>query len=247
VHQKKGIVMVAHGLNVRPAAMLSLVEWFNSQGCDAFLIKLAGHYENSIDSAAITVRDWQEDMMNGYNEVKRAAALHRLPLFFLGYSLGGLLGEDMILSVGDNIAIDKQVLLAPATAIRRRTYLLKLVFWWKKLYLPSLTPAKYKANKGLSVNAYKIMLGMVAAMSQSPRRIKIPTLAVIDTRDELISYKKLLHFLNRFISSHYELVQLDSGMNKRYGGYHHLIINQETMGEANWKMFTEKMTKFLFG
>jgi len=227
--------------------MLSLVDWFNNHGCDAYLVKLAGHYEDSIDSAHITGHDWQQDIMNGYTVAKQAAALHRIPLLFLGYSLGGLLGVDMILSAGNGIGIEKQILLAPATAIRSSAYLLKVFFFGKKLYLPSFTPAKYKANDKLSVNAYKIMFSIVRSVSQSTRRIKIPTLVVIDKKDELISYKKLRRFLHRFVNAHYELLQLDSDMSQRYGGYHHLIINQETMGVANWKMFTEKMTSFLFG
>lgn len=90
------------------------------------------------------------------------------------------------------------------------------------------------------------MFSIVDGILQSNLRTIIPTLAVIDNMDELISTKKLNSFLDRFIGGHYELLNLDSEMKNRDGGYHHLIINKETMGEHNWKMFTDKMKAFLF-
>ena len=90
------------------------------------------------------------------------------------------------------------------------------------------------------------MFSIEAGISQSNRRTSIPTLAVIDNMDELISSKKLNIFLERFIGGNYELLSLDTAMKDREGGYHHLIINKETMGEVNWKLFTEKMKAFLF-
>lgn len=244
--KKRGIVIVAHGLNVKPTAMLSLIGWFNTHGCDCFLPRFSGHYENPSDTAGITVKVWQKEMINGYEAAKEAAGQHNIPLFFLGYSLGGLLGVDLVLSAGNDVAISKQVLLAPAIAVRNTASLLKLFFWWNSLYLPSFTPAKYRANKSLSINAYKTMFRIVSNITQAKARLIIPTLAVVDTMDELISTKKLVNFLDKFADGHYELLRLDSEMKNRQGGYHHLIINKETMGEANWKLFTEKMKAFLF-
>jgi esterase/lipase len=238
---------VAHGLNVKPSAMRSLTDWFNSQGCDSILVKFSGHYEDPFNNSDMSAEAWRQDMVNGYEAATSLARQHNMPLFFLGYSLGALLGMDLVLSTGNDNAIVKQVLLAPAIAIRNTASILKLLFWWNSLSLPSFTPAKYRANKKLSIIAYKSMFSIEAGISHSNRQTSIPTLAVIDNMDELISTKKLDTFLDRFIGGHYELLSLDTEMKNREGGYHHLIINKETMGEVNWRLFTEKMKSFLFG
>jgi esterase/lipase len=225
--------------------MLSLIAWFNEHDCDCILVRFSGHYEESADTANITVDAWQQDMRNGYEFAKSVAGEHKIPLFLLGYSLGGLLGMNLVLFSGET-GISKQVLLAPAVAIRDTAGILKLLFWWKSLYLPSFTPEKFRANKRLSITAYKTMFSIVSKILNSKAITTTSTLVFIDSMDELISTKKLFRFLNRFIAGHYELVALDSDMKNRSGGYHHLIIDQETMGAANWKLFTARLKDFLF-
>lgn len=225
--------------------MLPLIAWLNSQACDSILVKFTGHYKSS-NTEAITVRTWQQDMLNGYEAGREVAAQHKIPLFFVGYSLGGLLGIDMLFSLAGNTAISKQILLAPAVAVRDTASILKLLFWWDSLYLPSLTPPKYRANKSLSIHAYSTMFKILSNLKKPETRLTIPTLAVIDTMDELISTQKLIKFLDRYITGQNELVRLNSKMKDRQGGYHHLIISKETMGEKNWELFTEKTKTFLF-
>lgn len=244
VHPVRAVTLVVAGLNVRPSAMLALLEWLNDKGSHAFLVKLSGHHEHSVSIMNVTRAIWEEDMLNGYEAAFAAAGKNAVPLYFLAYSLGALLGQSLLLMPGRNIGFDKQVLFAPATAIRKRNYLLKLLFGWGNLSLPSYAPDRYKANKRLPVRIYKIMFGMETELWKAGAgKLPVPTLVFLDPWDELISCKKTGSY---FGGRNSEIVRLDSHMRGRYGGYHHLIINESTMGKKNWQLVIDKMGAFLF-
>jgi esterase/lipase len=246
--QIKAITMVAHGLNVKPSAMLALIEWLNLQGSDAYLVRLSGHYADSANIHAVTSSMWETDMLKGYTIARKSSTDRSVPLFFLGYSLGALLGQAMISFSQGEVHFDKQVLFAPATAMRRRAYVIKLLFVLNgKLMLPSYTPIEYRANSRIPVNAYKILFkNRRNILKTNFNKLNIPTIIFIDPKDELVSYKKLAEFSGRYALTDYQVVKLDSDLRARGGKYHHLIINKPTMGENNWVMVTQKMAKFLF-
>lgn len=239
-HPVRAVTLVVPGLNVIPSAMQALVEWLNDTGSHVFLVKLSGHHADSVSIMDVTRSIWETDMLNGYEAARRLAEEQAVPLYFLGYSLGALLGQSLLLMPGRDIRFDRQVLFAPATAIRKRNYLLKLLFGWDSLTLPSYAPERYKANKRLPIRIYKIMFEMETELWKAGS-VSVPTLVFLDPRDELISYKKV----RRYFGMGAVIVPLSSRMRGRYGGYHHLIINASTMGETNWALVVEKMRSFL--
>lgn len=246
--QKKAITLVVHGLNVKPRAMTGLIEWLNQQGSDAFLIKLMGHDENATNISDVSSEQWEKDMFNGYEVANKASRESMVPLYFVGYSLGALLGQHMIQFSANDVHFEKQILIAPATAIRSRSHMLKLLFFLdEKKELPSYTPEVYRANEGLPLKVYKIMFKKEKEVCASRfTKLNIPTLILIDPKDELISYRKLKRFERKFSLTQHEIIILDSDLKARGGQYHHLIINEATMGKQNWKRVTEKLKYFLF-
>src|SRR3954467_10980302 len=96
---KKSVTLVAHGLNMKPMGMLAITQWLNEQGSDVYLVKLSGHYEDSIHIKDITATLWEEEILHAYTIAKEASIKSGLPLFFVGYSLGALLGEALLLSL----------------------------------------------------------------------------------------------------------------------------------------------------
>jgi esterase/lipase len=244
----KAITLVAHGLNMKPTGMLAITQWLNEQGSDVYLVKLSGHHEDSIHIKDITSTLWEEEMMHAYTIAKEAAIKSGVPLFFVGYSLGALLGQAMLLSLKEDKIFDKQILIAPATAIRNRSYALKLfAFIHKKIMLPSFTPSPYRANNFLPFTVFEVLFRNEKKLIEAQyQALNIPTLIFIDPKDELISYKKLVEYLRRFELTNHEIVLLDSNLKVRQSLYHHLIVSEETMGKENWKMATKRMAGFLF-
>ncbi len=244
---KKAIILVIHGLNVRPDAMLPIIDWLNGQGCDACLVKLAGHHENSIPLHEVNLAAWEVSIRKGYDYAKNIATKNTLPLVFLGYSLGALLGQVMISKADKPLVFDRQILLAPATALRRRANLVRFFFFLNNWTLPSFTPTAYRANNRLPVSIYKLIFEMNGELRRNRcYKLNIPTLIFIDPKDELISYSQLSRLCIRYALSRHELVQLDSKMIAGERLYHHLIISEKVAGKKNWELMTRKMQCFIF-
>jgi esterase/lipase len=245
---RTAVSLVAHGLNQKPEAMLSLVSWLNSHGSDVYLINLSGHHQNSIAIKDVTSSVWHTEMLEGYQMARKTSLAASVPLYFLGYSLGALLGQSMVALSMENAPFDKQVLIAPAFAIRRRSYLIRfLCLFGKQRKLPSYTPEGYRVNESLPLLIYELLFTEERRIFKSKfRKLNIPTLVIIDPKDELISYKRLLKQINKFGLTNYRVVVLDQNTKDRDCKYHHLIIDERTMGAGNWKMVTCEMGKFLF-
>lgn len=240
--------MVAHGLNVQPIAMLPFIKWLNSHGSDVYLVQLSGHHKNSVHIKAVTASVWQKEMLAVYSIASKASLEHAAPLYFLGYSLGALLGQSMIAFSKEITHFDKQVLIAPATAIRQRSYLVKLLFLLsKKRMLPSYTPKRYRFNEALPLSIYGILFAEEKKLWKVRfDGLNIPTVIIIDPKDELISYKKLIRSIKSFRLTNYSVIVLNDDLKGRNGKYHHLVIDEQTMGTANWKMATQQIAAFLF-
>jgi len=233
---------------MKPAGMLAITQWLNEQGSDVYLVKLSGHYEDSIHIKDITLTLWEEEMMYAYTIAKEASVISGISLFFVGYSLGALLGQALMLSLKEDTIFDKQILIAPAIAVRSRSYALKLFsFIHKRIPLPSFTPSPYRANNFLPFTAFEVLFRNERKLIEAKyQALNIPTLIFIDPKDELISYKKLVDNWRRFELTNHEIVVLDSNLRVRQSLYHHLIVSEETMGKENWEMVTGRMAGFLF-
>lgn len=246
--KKAAVTMVVHGLNVKPEAMLPLINWLVGEGSDVYLVKLSGHHENGRNIKEVTSAIWHQEMLSGYEVAKTASLNYSVPLFFLGYSLGALLGQSMLALYGPETSFDKQVLLAPATAIRRQSYLVRLLFLLgKRTMIRSYTPTVYRVNKSLPLHIYQVLFAEEKKVWEKGfSSLNIPTLILIDPKDELISYKKLEKFIQRFALTNYQVVKLDDRLKDRNTSYHHLLLSEQSMGTKNWQLATEKMRQFLF-
>lgn len=248
MQNKTAVTLVVHGFNNRPAAMLPLIRWLNDHGSDAWLVCLYGHREGAMNLLNITSGVWQEEMLRAYEVAKEEADRHKVPLYFLGYSLGALLGQSMLVLPMQTAAFDKQVLLAPAIALRRRAFLLRFLFYFgKTVALPSFTPSTYRVHSSLPLIAYRVLFGEERKLQKAEgNKLNIPTMVLIDPKDELISHKKLLQLIRRLGLIKYRVVGLDKKLKGRKVRYHHLIIDEQTMGKEAWAMATAEMRAFLF-
>lgn len=243
------VMLVVHGFNNRPAIMLPLIKWFNGNGSEVWLVCLTGHRDTAMDPAAITTQVWKEEMLTGYREARKTADLHKVPLYFLGYSLGALLGQTMLVLPAKKAPFDKQVLLAPAVALRRRVVLLRLFCAvGRPASLPSLTPEAYRVNAMLPLQAYRVLFGEEAKLqSVANSQLNLPTLVILDPKDELISASKLRQWIHRSALSNYRVVYLNDSLTGRQTRFHHLLVDEQTMGKENWALATAEMKQFLFG
>jgi len=248
IGQNKAVTVVSHGLNNKPSVMLPLVNYLNELGSDVYMLKLFGHRSDSSNLKDLTQDIWVSETLNAYNQARELSEKNDVPLFFMGYSLGALIGQFMIFSSNGAVSFDRQVLLAPATALRCRSGVLKTTFilpgHWK---LPSYTPEAYRANEGIQINAYKILFRLEKQIQKGKfSNLNLPTLLIMDQKDELVSYKRLNRYIDKYGLTEYQMLALDPSMEDRDTKYHHLIIDGPSMGEDNWELSRREIKEFLF-
>jgi hypothetical protein len=258
---KAAVTLVAHGLNQKPEAMLSLVKYLSSLGSDVYLVRLSGHHKDGIPITEVTSSSvWQQEMLDGYTRAERTSAESSVPLYFLGYSLGALLAQSMIAlsmkhtpSIKDTPSLKhtpftKQILIAPAFAIHPRSYLVKLFFLFgKQRNLLSFSPVEYRVNDALPLFIYDILFNEEKRVIRAGfSNANIPTLVFIDRRDELISFKRLQKQISDFNLTNYRILPLKQNANERKYKFRHLIVDEPTMGKSNWEMVTSQIKSFFF-
>ena len=245
--RKTAVTLVAHGLNLKPEAMLPLINWLAGQGSDVYLVKLSGHHP-STSITEVQPSTWQQEMLSGCELATKASLDNGVPLFFLGYSLGALLGQSVAAKYPERVKFHRQVLIAPAFAMRQRSILIRLLFLFgKQRKVPSFSPKEYRVNKSLPLLIYDILFREEEIVLASRfKNLNTPTLVVVDPKDELISYPRLSRQVKEFGLTNYRLLVLEHDLANRSGGYHHLIIDEPTMGKRNWEKVTSEMRQLLF-
>jgi hypothetical protein len=226
---------------VRPSAMTELIEVLNHAGSDALLISFS-----QVDHQTSTTV-WEADMLKGYALARSLADEQNVPLYFLGFSLGALVSQYLLSLRIENIQFDKQIFLAPATAIKIPRILKSCIpFLGDNLKIPSYTPKKYRLNEWLPAKIYKQMMYWERTiLKKDGDHLNIPTLIIIDPKDELISYATIRKQIARFRLTNYQCITLESSLRARSTRYHHLIIDEATMGKNNWAVVTNKLIEFL--
>ena len=224
--------------------MLPLIQWLNGRGSEVYLLQLAGHRPGSADPAQVTAELWRQEIKTVYGLARAAAESEGLPLYFLGYSLGALLAQSVLALPAEAPPFERQVLLAPALSLRRRTGLLRWLCGFQlNLLLPSFTPVTYRANKSLPLSIYRILFAEVDRLqNKNLQQLNVPTLVIMDAKDELVSSRGLRRLIEKQGLNKYRLLLL-AGRRQRF---RHLILDRETMGAENWAKATAAMEVFLF-
>ena len=190
---------------------------------------------------------WSDEVYKAYLKVRERASKKNVPVFFIGYSLGGLLGCDLLLSHSD-VFYDRMVLFAPALNVTTESYLLKALMPFPNIVIDSLSPISYRTNEGTPMAAYKALFEAIEHFEKNAdSRLNIPTAVFIDERDEFISCSKLKEMIVQKNLDQWQLhtVQKDNNSGEKIS--HHLIINRDNVGEDIWKQIKRSLGKHLKG
>ncbi|MEA3232365.1 MAG: alpha/beta fold hydrolase, partial [Thermodesulfobacteriota bacterium] len=160
-----GVAWVVHGLNLQPDKMGPIISHLNASGIDVLNLSLRGHGQNynhephmSPDKArldtfkTVSYKQWTDEAYRAYRHARKRSDERKTPLFFIGYSLGALLGGDLLATYPD-VHFDRMVLFAPAfncTICQG----LKILAPFPRLVIPSLSSKSYRANRGTPMAAY---------------------------------------------------------------------------------------------
>lgn len=248
-HQRRCIVVVAHGLNCRPQSMGFLIQFLCNEGAEVFLVTFCGHQNNSEQLRHVKYDQWYQDFMAAYQPASEKARALGIPLFFAGFSLGGLVGQYAQCRDRGAVQFDKQILLAPAVALSKLAHLIRLSFVLpENQMLPGFTPEVYSAGNRMPVKAYKMLFYMKNYLKQEAfKYLQAPALVFIDPKDELVSYDKLQQYKQRYDLKNYTVLPLASDKRTAYVKFYHLILDEASLGSENWQWMRATMYTFLFG
>jgi esterase/lipase len=254
----KGIALVIHGLNLRPEKMESIIAILTGTGVDALNLSLRGHGHNyprqdgSTEAQArlnalksVSYEMWREEVNAAYNIAKLRSTQSGVPLFFVGFSFGALMGVDLLASMSD-AKFDRMVLFAPGLKIHSRYQIVRVLSPFPGLTVPSFSLKSYRANDGTPVAAYNALLDSLEHLDHNLNpKVNVPALIFIDQRDEFVSYdelKKMVDYEN-LDQWKFQVVKKEAGGEP--GKIHHLIIDEAATGQNVWREITDVMVAHL--
>ncbi|MBN1827925.1 MAG: alpha/beta fold hydrolase [Deltaproteobacteria bacterium] len=247
-HRIAGAALVIHGLNLKPSKMQTIMTFLTRQGIACLNLSLRGHGDNydSQDSlsvekarlssfADVSYTRWEEESFHAYLLLRRYSNFHNVPSFFVGYSLGALIGCNLV-TRKDNVSFDKMILFAPALAPTVLGKTVKLLFFLHHLIVPTLAPEDYRNNWGVPLTAYRALYeGIDLFNSRANHRLNVPTILFLDEHDEFINWKEIDSIITRRKLDRWIIQKVMKDRDKSVTSLHHLVIDEDSVGKNCWR------------
>ena len=152
----------------------------------------------------------------------------------MGYSLGGLLGCDLLVS-DPEAHFDRMVLFAPALNIMSEPYLLKALMPFPNFVIDSLSPESYRSNDGTPMAGYKALFeALDHFQGRITAALNVPTLVFMDPEDEFISPDKIQEMVGRGGLDRWRMITIRKRSPKLTPCAHHLLIDEAVTGTEAW-------------
>ncbi|MBX2840654.1 MAG: lysophospholipase [Flammeovirgaceae bacterium] len=228
------VTLVVHGLNNTASIMDDITQELNKNGSDVIQAQLKGHRMNGqAEMNKATVEDWFGDLEEAYEIVVNLSKNNDdIPVYFVGFSLGGLLNLVSI-SKNEKIRYNKMLLFAPAVSLTFFSSAVKLLrLLPSKFLLPNITPKPFKANRFTSIKAYQNLLELIGTLQlKDLKELNVPTKIIIDPKDELVSLRGIRKLKGKSNLNNWEIILLKQSFFKKI---HHLIVVKKYLSQNNW-------------
>ena len=257
--ETRGVALVIHGLNLRPDKMQTIISELTESGIEVLRLSLRGHGENYTHHAgvdedqarlaafkAVSFALWMDEAYLAYAQVQKRAAQKKVPLLFVGFSLGGLIGLDLFASQPE-VHFERMVLFAPAIKLHSFHYLARILSPFSRLVIPSLAPDAYLSNKkGTPIAAYNALFeGLQQFEKHVNRRINVPSLIFIDEHDEFIPVRAFKELIDEKKLDQWKLYIVEKESAADQDTFHHHIIDEFSTGKAVWQEMMETTITYL--
>jgi pimeloyl-ACP methyl ester carboxylesterase len=247
--EPKGVALVIHGLNLRPDRMQPIISKLTEAGIDVLALSLRGHGDNydhgngnTEDQARleafknVSYQLWTNEAYLAYLQLKERGKKKGVPKFLAAFSLGGLIGLDLLAS-NEDVRFDKLVLFAPAIRLHATIYLERVLSPFPRLVIPSMAPKAYLANeKGTPIAAYNALFAGLDQFNQNAgQKLNAPTLVFIDRRDEFIPLRKLEKLVEDKSWNQWQFYIVAKDKSAGDETFYHHIIDAYSTGNAVWQ------------
>lgn len=248
------VALVVHGLNLNPDRMANIIGVLNASGIGALRVSLQGHGDNftpvnGMDDAtarmqafkSVSYRIWAQELLQAYRRAHRLSTRNDVPLFLVAHSYGALLALELMLSEPE-VRFDRMVLFAPALSMHGRNHIIRLFNFLPQWVWPSFSPEFYLANRGTPQAAYQAVFETLARFEKEiGPKINIPTLVLIDPKDELISYQGLRELAKNQKLDQWRFHYITKDKATATTRIHHLLITPAAVGRSTWKEMIGRM------
>lgn len=238
-------VAVIHGLNLDPVRMGPLGQRIAAEGFEPVPLVLSGH---GAAHTMKTLRGVSAELWLG-----ECASLHREQqcVGALAYSLGALVWLVNALEASSRSDAELprfQVLLAPAIGLRWYTRALQVLQPLGGLVVPSLSHPAYRRHKGLPIPAYRALFQLTRRLrgwAGQGRRLQVPTLVVLNKKDELIDPDLTLALLTEVLVDPPRCVFVQNFASRLNPSYAHLMLDNECLGDDEYERLLQEVTGFV--
>jgi len=241
----KAVILIAHGLNLKPEKMDILAGIFATQGADVLRLTLSGHEGDMSAFKNVTAQIWDGDFRVSYTEaIKRSQELN-VPLYFVGFSLGGLVGVRSMGQENSKIKFDRMALLAPALSLKIAARLVSLLkIFGRGFCVPSANLPEYRVHSCTPMAAYSALLDSIRDIQgHRGSQINIPTLVMMDSRDEMVSPDGMKKFIAEKKLTNWNFIKFTSSETFLPKKYHHLVIDEASAGLTEWKVIVNNLLR----
>jgi pimeloyl-ACP methyl ester carboxylesterase len=230
-------------------------------GIDALALSLRGHginyeHRDDMDAAAARLETfknvsytlWLNEAYLAYLHVQKRAQQNQVPVFLTAFSIGGLIGLDLLVS-NPEVQFDRIVLFAPAISLRPAIYLERVLSPFPRLVIPSLADDDYLANKGgTPVAAYNALFEAFENFEDNAgAKLNRPTLLFIDEQDEFIPLRGLKDLVVEHNLDQWRFYIVQKEEEVADGTFHHHILDSSSTGKRVWQDMMAATTRHLLG
>lgn len=245
----KAVVLLLHGLNLKPQKMDDWSKALAVHGAEVMRFALYGHTGDHEHMRAVTAEVWRQQFKEAVRAAQSRAKELKVPVYFIGFSLGALVGLEWLANDGEKEAgITKMVLIAPALTVPwySRAAIKMLSIFGRGLMLPSRSPEAYRANKGTSIAAYQALFELKHSLElKKYKNANISTLVLIDREDELVDSRGIRKIINDFRLGAWTLEIVDNRFAYDNYGFRHLMVDEEAIGKGLWADLSHMVLKHL--
>jgi alpha-beta hydrolase superfamily lysophospholipase len=247
----ESIVLLAHGLNLRPERMEALAALHRAHGAVTGIFVLPGHEPGSPPPGRRSAGRNPNPLVRGdagaflraaegaLEELRRAKGRFAVSRSrFVGVSLGALAVLDALVRHPVQ-AFDDAILLAPALALRRRAMLLEFPARWLPGWIPvpSFSRPRDRIYPFLPLGAYRLLYRLLADFRRGladraadTRPLSLPMRIYLDPKDELIRPAGLRRLIRDGLLPGARLVMAPESTFRPA----HLMVDRASLGEELW-------------
>lgn len=226
---------VLHGLNTKPSKMSTIADVLKPHSQRVALGSLSGHSSDPGANKEISASIWKSEFVQQWQNAMTGCEGQSDERVFVGYSLGALVALTLLDERTPMPIPTRLILIAPALELRKKVLFIKALSWLRFGSLPSLNHTDYRANGWTSFAAYNALFELNKSWKQSAKDVSksIPTVIFLAKDDELVDSQSIAEKTKEH--QQWTVVWLDNRASQLNPKYHHLMLDEASLGADSWK------------